>query len=73
MPWRRHHYGLKFWQWMIILCVLAALAALAVTKFLESFSSYAPQYYTPFEDRREEIIKKKEEAIKKKGEKPSGP
>jgi hypothetical protein len=58
MPWKRHHYGPKFWGAVIALCVLAALATIGVNRFIESFYSYEPQHYEPKETTREELLKK---------------
>ncbi len=41
-----------------VLCILVALASLAVTWFMRSFSSYDPQHYAPFGPQREEVLQR---------------
>jgi hypothetical protein len=48
MPWKiKRRYGLKYWGMVLVLCVVAAVSALALSRFFESFYSYVPQFYEP--------------------------
>ncbi len=41
-----------------VLCLLVALASLAVLWFMRSFYSYDPQYYAPSGPQREELLQR---------------
>ena len=57
MPWRKIS-PVKFWGGVVVLCVLAALATMGLSRLLESFYSYAPTVYEPKDLMRERHIEK---------------
>ena len=61
MPWKLKRYGPRFWIAVVILSVLAALAALGLSRFIESFYSYTPSVYEPKDLTREQHIEKTRE------------
>lgn len=60
MPWRKIT-TLKFWVVAIVLCILAALAAIGLSRFLEAFYSYAPASYEPKDLTRGEQVERSKE------------
>ena len=46
MSWRKKT-SVKFWGAVVVLCLLAALTALGLSRFIEAFYSYAPSSYEP--------------------------
>ncbi len=67
MPFLRRRGRLKFFGLVVVLCILVALASLAVTWFMCSFYSYDPQYYYPTTGlEREEWLQRQQEEQKKR-------
>lgn len=57
MPWRKIT-TVKFWGAVVVLCVLAALAALGLSRFVQSFYSYSPSSYEPKDITRGEHLER---------------
>lgn len=57
MPWRKLS-PVKFWVGVVVLSVLAALAALGLSRLIESFYSYSPSVYEPKDLTREQSMEK---------------
>ncbi len=57
MPWRKPS-PVKFWGLVVVFSVLAALAAMGLSRLIESFYSYAPGVYEPKDITREQRIEK---------------
>ncbi len=67
MPFKRRRVKPKFLGLVLVLCILVALASLAVTWFIYSFYSYDPQYYYPTRAlEREEWLQRQQEEQKKR-------
>ena len=49
---------MKFWGLVVVFSVLAALAAMGLSRLIESFYSYAPGVYEPKDITREQRIEK---------------
>ena len=60
MPWRKMS-PVKFWGGVVVLCVLAALASMGLSRFIESFYSYTPSVYEPKDLTREQQLEKSRE------------
>ncbi len=62
MPFKRRRARPKFLSLVVVVCILVALAALAVTWFMRSFTSYDPQHYGPSElEREEQLLRESQE------------
>ena len=61
MPFKRRRVRPKFLGLVVVLCILVALASLAVSWYMRSFSSYEPQYYAPSDMEREELLQRQQE------------
>ena len=57
MSWRKKT-TVKFWGVVVVLCLVAALAAMGLNRFIKSFYSYAPGSYEPKDPPREEYIER---------------
>ncbi len=61
MPFKRRRARPKFLSLVAVLCILVALASLAVIWFMRSFSSYELQHYAPTGPQREELLQRQQE------------
>ena len=67
MPFKRERVKPKFLGLVLVLCILVALASLAVTWFMRSFYSYDPQYYAPTTGlERQEWLQRQQEEQKER-------
>ncbi|MDA2910050.1 hypothetical protein MYX04_03840 [Nitrospiraceae bacterium AH_259_D15_M11_P09] len=61
MPFKRRRVKPKFLGLVLVLCILVALASLAVIWFMRSFSSYELQHYAPTGLQREELHQREQQ------------
>jgi len=57
MSWRKKT-TVKFWGVVVVLCLVAALTALGLSRFIKSFDSYAPSSYEPKDPPRGEYLER---------------
>ncbi|MBI5570615.1 MAG: hypothetical protein HY914_11780 [Desulfomonile tiedjei] len=58
MPWRTRT-SVKFWGVVVVLCFVAALTAVGLSRFIASFYSYVDRTYAPFDTEWEEYERSK--------------
>lgn len=57
MPWRKKT-AVKFWAGVVVLCFLAALAVMGLSRLIQSFYSYEPSSYEPKDRARGEQVER---------------
>lgn len=58
MPWRKKT-TVKFWGAVVVLCILAALAALGLSRCTDAFYTNIPLGYEPKDSAREKVLEQK--------------
>jgi hypothetical protein len=58
MSWRKKT-TVKFWAAMVVLCILAALTAVGLGRFIDAFYTNIPLGYEPKDSAREKALEQK--------------